>query len=106
MKQLEADLAVVAAGVSGLAAAVAAAQLGMKVIALEKSSTTGGAANMGMGPLGIESPLTRAKQFSPTRDEAFNVFMNYVHWQADGKLVRAYLSKSGDTIAWLMNLGV
>jgi len=106
MKQLEADLAVVAAGVSGLAASVAAAQLGLKVITLEKSSTTGGAANMGMGPLGIESPLTRAKQFSPTRDEAFNVFMNYVHWQADGKLVRAYLSKSGDTIAWLMKLGV
>lgn len=61
---------------------------------------------MGMGPLGIESRLTRAKQFSPTKDEAFKVFMDYVHWQADAKLVRAHLNKSGETISWLENLGV
>ena len=30
--------------------------------------------------------------------------MNYVHWQADGRLVRAHLNKSGETIAWLMDL--
>jgi fumarate reductase flavoprotein subunit len=106
MAQLETDVVVVAAGASGLAASVAAAQLGLKVITLEKSSTTGGAANMGMGPLGIESRLTRAKQFSPTKDEAFKVFMDYVHWQADAKLVRAHLNKSGETISWLEDLGV
>jgi fumarate reductase flavoprotein subunit len=106
MVQLEADLAIVAAGASGLAASVAAAQLGLKVITLEKSSTTGGAANMGMGPLGIESRLTRAKQFMPTQDQAFEVFMNYVHWQADGRLVREHLNKSGETISWLESLGV
>jgi fumarate reductase flavoprotein subunit len=106
MSQLEADVVVVAAGASGLAATVAAAQLGLKVIAFEKSSTTGGAANMGMGPLGIESPMTRAKQFQPTQDEAFKIFMDYVHWQADAKLVRAHLNKSGQTIEWLQSLGV
>lgn len=106
MPQMECDLVVVAAGASGLAASVAAAQLGLKVITLEKSSTTGGAANMGMGPLGIESRLTRAKQFQPTKDEAFKVFMDYVHWQADAKLVRAHLNKSGETISWLESLGV
>jgi fumarate reductase flavoprotein subunit len=106
MSQYEADLVVIAAGVSGLAASIAAAQLGLKVIALEKSSTTGGAANMGMGPMAVESHLTREKQFSPTRDEAFEVFMNYVHWQSDGRLVREYINKSGDTIAWLEALGV
>jgi fumarate reductase flavoprotein subunit len=106
MATLETDLVIVAAGASGLAASCQAAQLGLKVITFEKSSTTGGAANMGMGPLGIESPMTRAKQFQPTQDEAFNIFMNYVHWQADGRLVRAHLNKSGDTIAWLQALGV
>ncbi len=106
MTQLESDLVVIAAGASGLAASVAAAQLGLKVVTLEKGSTTGGAANMGMGPMGIESHLTRAKQFLPTCDEAFQVFMNYVHWQADGRLVREYLNKSGDTIAWLEAQGV
>jgi fumarate reductase flavoprotein subunit len=106
MSQMEADVVVVAAGASGLAASVAAAQLGLKVVTFEKSSTTGGAANMGMGPLGIESPMTRAKQFQPTQDEAFKIFMDYVHWQADAKLVRAHLNKSGQTIEWLQNLGV
>ena len=106
MSQLEADVVIVAAGASGLAASVEAAQRGLKVITLEKSSTTGGAANMGMGPLGVESPLTRAKQFQPSQDEAFKVFMDYVHWQADGRLVREHLNKSGETIAWLMDLGV
>ena len=106
MTQLETDLVVVAGGASGLAASLQAAQLGLKVITLEKSSTTGGAANMGMGPLGIESRLTRAKQFQPTRDEAFQVFMNYVHWQADARLVREHLNKSGETISWLESLGV
>lgn len=106
MNKMETDIVVVAAGAAGLAAAVAAAQGGARVIALEKGSTTGGTGNMGMGPLGIESRHTRLKQFKPTRDEAFEVFMNYTHWRVDAQLVRAYLNKSGDTIHWLEDLGV
>lgn len=49
MKQLETDVVVVAAGLSGLAASVAAAESGARVITLEKASNTGGAANMDMG---------------------------------------------------------
>lgn len=52
MRKLEADVAVVAAGLSGMAAIVQAAEYGLKVIGLEKSFTTGGAANMGMGRSG------------------------------------------------------
>ena len=51
MKELETDVVVVAAGLSGLAASVAAAESGARVITLEKASNTGGAANMGMGLL-------------------------------------------------------
>jgi fumarate reductase flavoprotein subunit len=103
---MQADIVVVAAGAAGLAAAVAAAQGGAQVIALEKGSTTGGTGNMGMGPLGIESRHTRLKQFKPTRDEAFQIFMDYTHWRVDAQLVRTYLNKSGDTIHWLEDLGV
>ncbi|MFC1867398.1 FAD-dependent oxidoreductase [Thermodesulfobacteriota bacterium] len=92
--------------VAGLSAAISAAQGGAKVIVFEKTSTTGGTGNMGMGPLGIESRHTRAKQFKPTKDEAFEIFMDYTHWSVDAKLVRAYLNKSGDTIHWLESLGV
>jgi fumarate reductase flavoprotein subunit len=106
MGKLEADIIVVAGGAAGLTAAVAAAQGGGGVIVFEKGATTGGTGNMGMGPLGIESRHTRLKQFKPTRDEAFEVFMNYTHWRVDARLVRAYLNKSGDTIHWLEDLGV
>lgn len=106
MMKLEPDVIVVAGGAAGLAAAVAAAQRGAKVVVFEKGSTTGGTGNMGMGPLGIESRHTRLKQFKPTKDEAFETFMNYTHWRVDAKLVRAYLNKSGDTIHWLEDLGV
>ena len=53
MKKMQADIVVVAAGLSGLAASIAAAEQGLHVITLEKSKITGGAASMGMGPLAI-----------------------------------------------------
>ncbi|MBW2065941.1 MAG: FAD-dependent oxidoreductase [Deltaproteobacteria bacterium] len=106
MGNIESDVIVVAGGTAGLAAAIAAAQKRTTVIVFEKSSTTGGTGNMGMGPLGIESRHTRLKQFKPTKDQAFEIFMDYTHWREDAKLVRAYLNKSGDTIHWLEDLGV
>jgi fumarate reductase flavoprotein subunit len=106
MKKLETDIVVIAAGASGLAAAVSAAEAGAKVIAFEKASTTGGAGNMGMGPFGVESRLQRLKQMGPTRDEAFKIFMDYTHWRVDAQLVRAYIDKAATTIDWLEKLGV
>jgi fumarate reductase flavoprotein subunit len=106
MSKIEADVIVVAAGASGLAAAVAAAQEGAKVVAFEKGATTGGTGNMGMGPFGVESRLQKLKQMGPTRDEAFRIFMEHTHWRVDAQLVRAYIDKSATTIAWLESLGV
>lgn len=103
---IKTDLAVVAAGPAGLAAAIGAAQLGLSVAVFEKQAITGGTANRGMGPLGIESRLTRERLFQPTKDEAFEAFMAYTHWRVDAALVRAFLNKSGDTIHWLESLGV
>ncbi|NTV73969.1 MAG: FAD-dependent oxidoreductase, partial [Holophaga sp.] len=71
MKQIETDVIVVAAGLSGLAAAISAAENGAKVVAFEKAGTTGGAANMGMGPLGIGSSVQKHQMVSITPFEAF-----------------------------------
>ena len=106
MTKMEADVVVVAAGASGLAASISAAQQGAKVITFEKGSTTGGTGNMGMGPFGVESRLQRLKQHGPTRDEAFKIFMDYTHWRVDAQLVRAYIDKAATTIDWLEKLGV
>ncbi len=106
MNQLEADVVVVAAGASGLAAAVAAAEKGARVLAFEKASTTGGTGNMGMGPFAVESRLQRIKQVKLSREDAFRIFMDYTHWRVDAALVSAYINKSASTLDWLEKMGV
>lgn len=106
MKQLQTDVIVVAAGLSGMAAGIAAAENGAKVMIFEKSNTTGGAANMGMGPLGVGSPIQKEHMISLTAGEAFRKHMYYTHYKVDARLVRDYYFKSGETIGWLMDMGV
>jgi fumarate reductase flavoprotein subunit len=106
MKQEQTDVIVVAAGLSGLAAAITAAENGAKVVAFEKMSTTGGAANMGMGPLGVGSRFQRHRMISITPGEAFRKHMSFTHWKVDPRLVREYYKRSGETIDWLEGMGV
>ena len=106
MKQLSSDVIVVAAGLSGLAASIAAAENGASVITFEKASTTGGAANMGMGPLGVGSRIQKDHMIALTPGEAFRKHMYFTHYRVDARMVRDYYFKSGDTIDWLMDMGV
>lgn len=106
MKQLEYDIVIVAAGPSGLAAAVTAAEHGMSVCVLEKSSVPGGTANMGMGPFGVESHIQKMNMINLRKEEAFRMMMDYSHWRVDARKVREYMWKAGETIDWLEKLGV
>jgi fumarate reductase flavoprotein subunit len=106
VKQMEADVVVVAAGTAGLPAAVAAAEGGARVIIFEKASTTGGAGNMAYGPFAVESRLQRLKQMALTTEEAFKIHMNHTHWRVDAALVKAFYDKSAGTIDWLEKMGV
>ncbi|MPW24731.1 FAD-dependent oxidoreductase [Alkalibaculum sp. M08DMB] len=106
MKKIETDVIVVAAGLSGLAASIAAAESGAEVVAFEKANTTGGAANMAMGPLGIGSSIQKNQMVPLTPGEAFRKHMFYTHYTVDARLVRDYYFKSGSTIDWLMDMGV
>ena len=106
MKSMQADVVVIACGPSGLAAAISAAESGQAVIALEKSMNTGGAANMGMGPLGLNTSVQVQDLSTVTVEKAFNMFMEYTHWRVDANLVKQYFEKSADTISWLQDMGV
>lgn len=106
MKKMEADVIVVAAGLSGMAAACAAGEAGVKTLVFEKANTTGGAANMAMGPLGVGSRIQRESMVSITPGEAFRKHMFFTHYKVDARLVRDFYFKSGDTIDWLESMGV
>lgn len=106
MNTLECNIAVVAAGPSGLAAAVTAAEKGMDVIVLEKNAVVGGTANMGMGPFGVESRLQKERMVNLRKEDAFRQMMDYTHWRVDARKVREYIWKSGSTIDWLEDMGV
>lgn len=106
MKRIEKDVVIAGGGLAGLAASIAAAENGAEVITLEKSNTLGGAANMGMGPLGVGSSMQRRQMISLTPGEAFRKHMYFTHYHVDARLVRDYYFKSGDTIDWLEEMGV
>ena len=106
MKKIETDVIIVAGGLSGLAAAAQASENGARVVVFEKTNVVGGAANMGMGPLGIGTKQQKAMMVDIDVERAFKMFMDYTHWRVDANLVKKYFENSADTIAWLEDMGV
>lgn len=105
-KEITVDLAIVAAGPAGLAAAVTAAEKGLKVAVFEKQSIAGGTANMGMGPLGINTKIQKAHFNEVSVKDALTKHMEYTHYRVDADLVQTYFNLSADTIEWLEAMGV
>jgi fumarate reductase flavoprotein subunit len=100
------DLIVIGSGASGLAAALTAAEGGAKVIIFEKQRTPGGTTNFFEGMFAVESRMQREHYIEYSRDQAFKSIMEYSHWRANPRLVRAIVNESADTIAWLERQGV
>jgi fumarate reductase flavoprotein subunit len=101
-----ADVIVIGSGVAGLSAALTAAEEGADVIVCEKQRALGGTSNFFQGTFAVESALQRAAFVTYTRDEAFRNIMEYSHWRADPRLVRAIVDQSAETITWLRKQGV
>jgi len=102
----ETDIVVVGSGSTGLVAALTAAEGGAKVILLEKMRSMGGVSNFAEGMFGAESDMQRQQYVSYTRDDAFKTIMEYSHWRANARLVRAFVDESAATITWLQQQGV
>ncbi len=100
------DIAVVGSGAAGLAAGLTAAEGGAKVVIFEKERSPGGTSNFFEGTFAVESAMQRERYIMYTRDEAFKNIMEYSHWLANPRLVRAIVDESGKTISWLQEQGV
>jgi len=104
---LNADVIVIGAGGSGTAAAVAAAEAGAKsVIVLEKQPAPGGTGQFAEGMFAANSQMQLKRNIIFTTDEAFKIIVEYSHWRANAKLVRAFVDNTAGSVEWLKEKGV
>jgi len=102
----KADVVVAGSGATGLAAALTLAEGGAKVALFEKQRSLGGTSNFFQGTFAVESEMQRERYVDYTRDQAFRNTMDYSHWRAEPRLVRAIVNESAATISWLQERGV
>jgi fumarate reductase flavoprotein subunit len=101
------DVCVIGGAGAGLISAISAVGAGAgKVMILEKMKVTGGT-TVGIGGLfGIQSPVQKRLGIHDTADDCFRHHMDMTNWYCDAKLVRKWLTASGDMIRWLEERGV
>ena len=104
-KVFNTDIVVIGCGASGAAAAVAAAEKGARVIALEKAGSPGGDSLFTFGVFAAESPAQKRLEIGLTRDQAFKEAMDWAHWKTDPIITRTFINRSGETIKWLEDKG-
>ena len=103
---LQTDIVCIGAGGTGLSAAVAAAELGAKVIVLEKRNSPGGNTARAQGFFAAESLAQKRLNINAPRDVLFKLSMDYSHWKVDPRIMRVFIDKSADTIRWLEAQGL
>ncbi|MBN1191996.1 MAG: FAD-dependent oxidoreductase [Dehalococcoidales bacterium] len=100
------EVIVIGSGAAGLSAAVTAAGGGAGVVVFEKQRSLGGTSNFLQGTFAVESRMQRERYITYSRDDAFKSIMEYSHWRANPRLVRAIVNESPYTIEWLQKQGV
>ena len=100
------DIIVIGSGAAGTAAALTAAEGGARVLLLEKNKFPGGISNYPAEIFAVDSKIQHQLNIPFTKDEAFNLYMESTHWQADARLVRAFIEKTASTIDWLQGFGI
>ncbi len=104
--KLKHEAVVVGAGGAGLTTALTLALGGADVVVFEKMKFPGGSTNFAEGIFAVESSLQRRENIMISKEEAFKAHIEFSHWRANPRLVKAVIDKSGETIDWLMEQGV
>jgi fumarate reductase flavoprotein subunit len=106
-KTMTADLVVIGAGTSGTSAARQAQMLGVKdVVLLEKQPITGGTGNFCQGMFAAETSMQAFLGIAITKEFAFKTMMDYSHWMANPRLIRAYTDQSSESFDWMKENGI
>lgn len=104
-EELFCDVVVVGGGGSGLSAAVRAAQLGAKVILVEKLEDFGGNSNLAGGLLATNSSFHQAEGFPDKTEEFIKTNLHKHGYTLNGDLLRRYIGNAGKFYDHLAELG-
>jgi fumarate reductase flavoprotein subunit len=100
------DVVVVGSGAAGMAAAIEAADKGLKTILLEVNSTLGGNANYAEGIFGFHTKYQQAKGLSYDANEMVKGDIDYSHYRADYRLIKEFILGADENIQWLEDMGM
>lgn len=105
---LDADVVVIGCGGSGIPAAVSAYENGAKkVVVIEKRNRAGGNSVMARGIFACETSVLRQAMIKSDKDEIFTNAMHFHHYsRVNGRILRAWINQSGNTVEWLRQRGV
>ena len=103
---IDADVCVLGAGGTGLAAAIQATQLGLKPVVLEKQAMVGGSFIGTEGLFAVGSHWQDEAGEAFTADEVIIECLDYHHWIPDPQLYEEFFTRTAETVDWLEGLGV
>ncbi|MCV2394756.1 FAD-dependent oxidoreductase [Actinotalea sp. M2MS4P-6] len=101
------DVVVVGGGGSGHSAALRAARNGLSVAVLEKEPAIGGNSQFAEGVGAIQTSLQKEQGLDQlSREEAFQILVDYSHYFANPEVVAAFINNSATTVDIFRDLGV
>jgi fumarate reductase flavoprotein subunit len=89
------DIVIAGGGLSGLSAALTAAENGLKGVLLEKMPFAGGAGLFPEGSLGVGTRYQKENGIETTVDQVFSKVMEFHHWRCNAPVIRTLLNSQG-----------
>lgn len=99
------DLVIAGGGLAGNAAAVEAADHGLKTLVVEKADILGGKGNYVEGPGAIESKMEKEAGIEFDLEKVMDYMMSSTHYRASEAHMRQFLKESGPTMDWVVEKG-
>lgn len=103
---LDTQIVIAGCGASGMSAALAAAEAGVKVIVIEQTSSYGGTSLMGSeGFFAVGSEQQKRAGWDETVGDLLNWFTDYTHNSSSAPLTRKFLEMTASTVDWVAKYG-
>ena len=104
----DADVAIIGCGGSGFMASITAADLGLKVVTVEKAGSPAGVNGIKVsGPFAADTEVLHNREGGSTLmpEEPFEHIMEYTHWTPNPSLIRRCFVESKNAVKKLMDIG-